>query len=235
MKKILSISVIFLVVLVAIWSISRNTSYQIFGELISSVTTEKKVVALTFDDGPTVGKTEEILTVLGQHDVKATFFLVGEAIEQNQEQAKQIAAEGHEIGNHSYSHTRMVFKSQGFVSREIEETNRLIIKTGYSGPIHFRPPYGKKLISLPYYLSKTGMKSITWDIAPESDLPISSSASDIASNIVERVKPGSIVLLHIMFQSRKNSLASVPLVIKELKSRGYKFVTISELLTHESV
>lgn len=191
-------------------------------------------MALTFDDGPADGKTEDILAVLNEHNIKATFFLVGKAIEENLDEAYLIVAEEHEIGNHSYSHKRMIFKSQEFISREIEETNRLIEKTGYKGLIHFRPPYGKKLISLPYYLSETGIKSITWDVAPENNLPADSSPTEIASYVVTRVQPGSIVLLHVMFQSRKNSLTAVPLIIKGLKARGYKFVTVSELLAHES-
>ena len=128
-----------------------------------------------------------------------------------------------------------VNSNNDFISQEIENTNELIKKTGYRGIVHFRPPYGKKLLSLPYYLSRTGIKSITWDVAPETDLPINSTPSDIASNILDSVEPGSIIRLHVMFQSGENSLASVPLVIQSLKARGYKFVTVSELLNHDSV
>lgn len=234
MRLILRLVVVIFVLVATIWSISRLTSYQIFGELVSRVDTDQKIVALTFDDGPTVSNTEKILAVLKQHNVKATFFLVGQDIAANPLQAKQIAADGHEIGNHSYSHSRMVFKSQEFIAREIDQTNKLIKKAGYQGPVYFRPPYGKKFLSLPYYLNKTKLKTITWDVAPENDLAPGASSIEIASTILNAVKPGSIVLLHVMFQSRQNSLKAVPLVINGLKAQGYRFVTVSELLLHKN-
>nr|WP_241421351.1 polysaccharide deacetylase family protein [Candidatus Contubernalis alkalaceticus] len=101
------------------------------------------------DDGPTE-KTCEILELLEGLEVKATFFVTGRELEQYKEEGKNIVSAGHELGNHSYSHKRMVLKTPSFIRKEIELTNQLIREAGYQGEIHFRPPNGKKLVILPY-------------------------------------------------------------------------------------
>ncbi len=121
------------------------------------VETNQKVVALTFDDGPTK-KVDSILAMLNKYDVKATFFLIGNEIEKNQEEAIKIVEAGHQVGNHTYSHQRMVFKSPSFIKEEIEKTDDIIKSIGYEGEIDFRPPNGKKLAALPYYLDKNKKK-----------------------------------------------------------------------------
>lgn len=226
--------ILMLALLVAGWKLSRNTNFQVFGELVPRVETDQKVVALTFDDGPTAGKTEQILSILNEQKVKATFFLVGSAIEENPKEAARIVAAGHEVGNHSFTHSRMVLKTPEFVRSEIESTDTLIAAHGYTDPVHFRPPYGKKLFTLPYYLNSVGKASITWDVAPESELGLSASPKEITDYVLEHVSPGSIILLHVMFDSRKNSLAAVPQVIEGLRARGYRFVTVSQLLELDS-
>jgi len=210
--------------------ISKSESFQFFGELVNRVDTIEKVVALTFDDGPTKGKTEEILAILREADISATFYLVGNSISKNADQASLIMNEGHEIGNHSYSHKRLVFKGPGFVSGEIEKTNTAIQSIGYSNRITFRPPYGGKLFVLPYYLNKENILSVTWDVEPDSVLGLDSSPETLTKYALEHTRPGSIILMHVMFDSRQNSMQAIPGIIKGLKSKGYSFVTVSELL-----
>jgi len=210
--------------------VSKVESFQFLGELVASVNTSEKIIALTFDDGPTIGKTEAILKILRDNETKATFYLVGEAIAKNQHQAGLIAQGGHEIGNHSYTHKRMSFTSLSFVSEELEKTNREIRKIGYEGQIHFRPPYGRKLLALPYYLKKNDILSVTWDVEPDSVLGPGASAEELVEYTLKHTKPGSIILMHVMFKSRRNSLKAIPGIIQGLKSKGYRFVTVSELL-----
>ncbi|GMG87318.1 polysaccharide deacetylase family protein [Biformimicrobium ophioploci] len=188
------------------------------------------MVALTFDDGPTQGKTQQILEILASHDVKSTFYLVGSAMERNPVLAELIWQAGHEIGNHSYTHSRMLFKPYDFVSDEIEKTTAIIRQSGYERNITFRPPYGKKLFVLPYYLSEAGMTSVMWDLAPDSDLPLNAEPEAIADYAIEHIQPGSIILMHVMFDARKNSMEAVPQIIEGLKEKGYRFVTVSELI-----
>ncbi len=134
---------------VLLFQISKSRTFQFFGEIYSRVETQQKVVALTFDDGPTRTHTDEILGILREENVKATFYLMGSAIEENQGETEKIIAQGHEIGNHSYNHERMILVTPGFVKNEIETTDGLIRKAGYQGEITFRPPFGKKLFALP--------------------------------------------------------------------------------------
>ncbi|MGE0882785.1 MAG: polysaccharide deacetylase family protein [Blastocatellales bacterium] len=194
------------------------------------IDTGQKVVALTFDDGPTPAGTEQIISVLDDAGVKATFFLTGAELEQNPELGKKLVAARHEIGNHSFSHSRMILKTLSFVATEIERTDQLIRQTGYQGPIHFRPPFGKKLFVLPWYLSQHSRKSITWDIEPDSNPEIASEAEKIVRHVIEKVRPGSIILLHVMYPNRLESLKSVKGIIAGLKDRGYQFKTVSELI-----
>ena len=213
-----------------LWSVSGMRTYQMFGEIVARGPTADSVVALTFDDGPTPGYTETILAVLDSFDVKATFFVTGREVESNSEQARKLVEAGHELGNHSYRHSRMVLMAPSTVRDEIERTDRAIRSTGYTGPIHFRPPYGKKLFSLPWYLSRHQRKTIMWDLEPESYAEVRRDADTLSAYVLDRAQPGSIVLLHVMFESRATSMAAVPAIIEGLTARGYRFVTVTELL-----
>lgn len=236
-KIIITISMI-IVLIVGIgyftYELSKSRTFQLFGDLYAAVETNEKVVALTFDDGPGI-HSEEILEVLRVHNVKGTFYLTGHEIESYFDDAVKIAQEGHEIGNHSYSHQRMVFKSPNFIKNELEKTNELIREIGYEGEITFRPPYGKRLVLLPRYLSKSETKTILWNIEPETYPEIASDADNIVEHVVANIEPGSIILLHVMYESRRESLNSVDGIITSLKEEGYTFVTVSELLNFNAV
>lgn len=228
--KITAVFFGFALMVAGLFVLSKQESFQLFGEVVNRVDTEEKLIALTFDDGPSKLGTERVLKILKEENVKATFYLVGEAISRNMEHTKKIVKDGHEIGNHSASHDRMVLKSYDFVKNEIEETNKLIREAGYEGEITFRPPYGKKLFMLPFYLQQNDITSVTWDVEPDSRFSLHTRPEVFVEEAVKNTKPGSIILMHVMFQVRKNSMAAVPGMIRELKSRGYRFVTVSELI-----
>ena len=215
------------------WQLSKSRDMQVFGDMIKKVDTEEKVVALTFDDGPTKN-TGRVLEVLEGLDVKATFYLTGREISENMDRAKAIVQAGHEVGNHTYSHPQMVLKTLSFVEKEVEDTNWLIREAGYEGPITFRPPYFKKLLMLPYYLSTQGTLTVLADVEPETSLGFKASASDLTQATVEAVEPGSIILLHVMYDSREEAVKALPEIVGKLRDRGYRFVTIGELLEYGS-
>ncbi|GAA3465169.1 polysaccharide deacetylase family protein [Saccharothrix longispora] len=202
--------------------------FQFFGGLTRAVATDERVVALTFDDGPVPGGAEELLAVLAEKDVKATFYLVGRDLEAHPELGRAIASAGHEIGNHSYSHQRMVFVTPGFVADEVERTDRLIRETGYAGAITFRPPHGKKLLALPHYLSEHGRTTVMWDVEPEAEAD--DDAEALARHTAEHVAPGSIVLLHGMYESRAATREALGSLIDRVHARGYRFAAVSDLL-----
>lgn len=229
-RKIFGFSIfliIFLVVCVGLFQISKSRTFQFFGEIYPRVETDKKIVALTFDDGPSRKHTGEILQILREEKTKATFYLMGADIEKNSGEIEKIIADGHEIGNHSYNHERMILVTPSFVKSEIETTDALIRKAGWTNEITFRPPFGKKLFALPFYLSQNERKTITWDVEPETFFE---KSDDIIKNTLDNTKNGSIILLHVMYDSRAESMKSVKPIIENLRAKGFEFVTVSELL-----
>jgi len=211
-----------------LFQIIKSRTFQFFGEIYPRIETQQKVVALTFDDGPTRKHTDEILSILREENVKATFYLTGSAIEENQGETEKLIAEGHEIGNHTYRHKQMILVTPGVIKNEIETTDELIKKAGYKGEITFRPPFGKKLFALPFYLSEHNRKTITWDVEPETFVERS---EDIIKYTLENTKNGSIILLHVAFDRRAESMKSVRPIIKGLREKRFEFKTVSELLS----
>lgn len=209
------------------WMNARD--FQICGKLVSHVETDSKTVALTFDDGPSE-RTPEILKMLDGLDIRCTFFLTGEAIENHMDEAEAIVAAGHQVGNHSYSHERMVFKSAAFIADELDRTNGLIREAGYTGDIVFRPPFCKKLVALPLALAERGITTVTWSLEPESEPDTAEDAGRIADYVADHVQDGDIILLHIMYDGGAASREAVPMIVRRLQEQGYSFVTVSELL-----
>jgi peptidoglycan/xylan/chitin deacetylase (PgdA/CDA1 family) len=203
--------------------------FQVFGGLTSHVDTKEKVVAVTFDDGPT-DHVDDLLPVLKTYNAKGTFFLIGNALKKNMAEGKKLVKAGHQIGNHTYSHKRMIFKSPSFIKQELKKTNALIRQAGYKGQIDLRPPNSKKLIRLPYYANKFHMDTITWSLEPDTYY---TSVEDKVNYVVKNVKPGSILLFHPMYDKTGNELKSVEKTLDALSKKGYRFVTVNELQTLE--
>jgi len=203
----------------------NSRRFQVLGEIVPRVEATDSIVALTIDDGP-VPRTADFLQVLDGLGVRATFFVIGAGLAKDLESARQIVLAGHELGNHSYSHRRMIGRSLRFIRSELERTDSLIRAAGHSGDIHFRPPNLKKLVALPYYLARTGRKNIMVDVEPDSYIRRDPEA--IVRHVLERTRPGSIIILHVF--GVPASWEAVPGIVAGLRSRGYRFVTVSELL-----
>ncbi|MEV5718322.1 polysaccharide deacetylase family protein [Amycolatopsis mediterranei] len=213
---------------VVLFEVSKSRTFQFFGTLVDRVETTEKIVALTFDDGPDPAGTHAILDTLKSRQVPATFFLIGRDMAAHPDLARDIAAAGHEIGNHSFSHDRMIGVTPSWVADEVEATDALIRAAGYTGEILFRPPNGKKLFALPHYLAEHHRTTITWDVAPDSDG--TPDTATVESAVLGQVRPGSIVLLHAMYGSRAQTRQALGPILDGLKQRGYRFVTVSQLL-----
>ncbi|MGG1676969.1 polysaccharide deacetylase family protein [Neobacillus sp. NRS-1170] len=226
-KMILSIGLVICIILLLFgtYKLMNSRTFQLFGDLTYKVDTNQKVVALTFDDGPTKN-VEQILPLLDKYHAKATFFLIGGEIEKFPEDAAKIAKAGHQVGNHTYSHNRMVFKSPSYIKKEIEKTDDLIREAGFKGEIDFRPPNGKKLLGLPYYLNKHNRDTITWNLEPDTYY---TTASDKVKYVADHIKPGSIILMHPMYDRTDNELEAIEGILKTLSDEGYRFVTVNEL------
>jgi peptidoglycan-N-acetylglucosamine deacetylase len=207
------------------YKLMNSRTHQLFGGLTVQVETKQKVVALTFDDGPSKN-VEQILPLLDKYQAKATFFLIGQEIEEYPEEAQKIVNAGHQIGNHTYSHQRMVFKTPSYIKEEIEKTDQLIREAGYQGEIDVRPPNGKKLINFPFYLNKHSRDTITWNLEPDSYY---TSAADKVNYVLDQVKPGSIILIHPMYDKTGEELKTIDGILQALTDEGYTFVTVNEL------
>ncbi len=231
MRRFLLIAAIAFAAMAGAFRYSKSRTHQLFGTIVPRVETERKVVALTFDDGPPSEAANEILAALGP--TRATFFVTGFGMREHPEVLPRLIAAGHEVGNHTFHHDRMVLKSPGYIAKEIESTDRLIRAAGWEGPILFRAPFGKKLFALPWYLSKHDRIHVTWDVEPESNPQVDRHTDRIVSEVLARTRPGSIILLHPWYRGREATRASIAPVIAGLRARGYDFVTVSELLAHQ--
>ncbi|GAB3741656.1 polysaccharide deacetylase family protein [Microlunatus parietis] len=211
------------------YRLMNSRTVQIAGRLVDRVDTAEKVVALTFDDGPTgEADADAMLQTLADRDVRATFYLNGNGIERFPGVAARLVDAGHELGNHTWSHPRMILLPPSEIARQVSATDRLIRQAGYEGEITFRPPYGKKLLTLPLYLAATQRTTVTWDVAADSE-DSASSAEDLAAATVANTRPGSIILLHPWY-GRSATQQAIGMIIDDLHRQGYRFVTVSELI-----
>lgn len=224
-----SVAISAVLVVYAAWTISRKP-WQLMGETFAGTQTAQKVVALTFDDGPTRKWTQPVLDVLAREGVRATFFLIGESVDANLAEARAIVAAGHEVGNHTYTHPRMVLHSPAFVREEVERTDVALRRAGWATPALFRSPFCKKFLVLPYYLSRHGRVNVFWDVDADSTPALATDAASLAARVVARAHGGSVILMHVMYDGRETSRAALPLVIRGLRGRGFSFVTVSALM-----
>lgn len=216
-----------LLILYLLFEISRAPCWQLVGTLVCKVETQEKLVAITFDDGPTPHGVDAVLPVLARYGARSTFFLIGQEMERYPGQAHRLLAAGHELANHSYSHKRMWGLFPGAYEREIRQTDALLRREGAGHPLFFRPPNGKKLTGLPIAVERTGYRTITWD---HEDPMTAASPRAFADGVLARVQPGSIVVMHLMYRTGQVQRDALPLILEGLRARGYRAVTVDELL-----
>lgn len=185
-------------------------------------------IALTFDAGADPRPTPKILEALAKHNLHATFFLTGKWIQKNPELAARITAEGHEIGNHTYSHKRLTSLNAGEIANEAERTEQLVLKvTGHSTKPYLRCPYGERDKRVLSVLRGLGYRSIYWDVDSWDSVKVNITSAEIEQRVMKKVRNGSIVLMHCGSKPTSDALDSL---IGQLLSAGYQPVTVSELL-----
>jgi len=219
-----------LLTLLGAWRLSNSRTFQVFGKLVAERPCNERLVALTLDDGPTELGTQPLLELLARHGVPATFFLVGRELEEFPELGRRIVLAGHQLGNHSYTHSRLLLRPISFIRHEIEATDAAIRAAGFAGEILFRPPYGKKLLGLPWFLWRTGRTTLMWNLEPESAAGVGPTEQDQVSYVLDQVTPGSILLLHAMIDPAGFEKRVLAQVLPALQARGYRWVTVAELL-----
>ena len=197
---------------------------------------DRNAVALTFDDGPSAD-TEKVLDVLAYSQVPATFFMVGRQVESFPGIAQRVLAEGHEVGNHSYSHPLYLFQGASQTRAQLERTQDVISETIGVRPTMARPPYGVRTRA--YFLAARALnlRTVQWEIAGFDWKRI--SPNQIADNILCKVQAGSIILLHDGdcggTQRRQNTVLALPAIIEGLAERNLHIASLSQLLPGEEL
>jgi peptidoglycan-N-acetylglucosamine deacetylase len=186
--------------------------------------TRKKRIAIGFDDGPS-DYTPRILRVLRNFDSHATFFEIGQETSGRASTMKKILAQGNEIGNHTLHH------EQDPSTASLHETNRLIRKATGFRPCDFRPPDGAVNSGVISRAHALHLVTVNWDVDPRDWA--SPGVSAIASNVIDNAHNGSIVVMHDGGGDRSQTVAALPTILSHFRRRGYKFVTVNELLGHE--
>lgn len=212
----------------AIFLCPHTASAQADQPVIRSGNPNSMKIALTFDDGPHPYKTDAVLDILARYDIRATFFVVGENVSYYPEPLKRAVALGHEIGNHTYHHTLLSKSCEQSTAEEIEKTEEIIFRTaGYRTKL-FRPPEGAYSECSLNVVKSKDYRVILWTV--DSRDWENTSAETMVTNALNNVKGGSILLFHDYMGKRSNTLEAIEILIPKLLSRGYKFVTVSELL-----
>jgi peptidoglycan-N-acetylglucosamine deacetylase len=187
-------------------------------------------IAMTFDDGPSAKLTPKLLDLLAAHHIKATFFLIGQNVAESPEIVAREEREGHEIANHSWSHPSLAKLSDDAVRGQLRKTEDAIRSAAGHAPTLLRPPYGsitprqKKWINQEF-----GYKIVLWDVDPlDWRRP---GPSVVCNRIVKNTRAGSIILAHDI---HPGTIEAMPCVLNQLEAKGFKFVTVSELIAMET-
>lgn len=195
---------------------------------VFSRSSDTKKIALTFDDGPHPRYTEKILDLLGEYDIKATFFVIGSNLDMYGDVVSRAVSEGHEIGNHTTNHPHMnKLKYSDFVN-EIFGTEKMVFeKTGVKTKL-FRPPEGKCTPELKRFCKENGYSIILWSI---DTMDWNENPSDkIACEVMQHLHGGDIILFHDYVSRKNTTIPALKMLIPKLIEQGYEFVTVSELI-----
>jgi peptidoglycan-N-acetylglucosamine deacetylase len=183
-------------------------------------------IAMTFDDGPHATLTPKLLDLLAAHHIKATFFVIGENVAAHPEIVARAAREGHEIGNHSWSHPNLGKMADTGVRRELHRTEDIIRNATGTRPTLLRPPYGSITSRQKHWIhDEFGYQIILWDVDPldwKRPGPVA-----VCNRILKAARPGSIILSHDI---HPGTIEAMPSTFDQLDAKGFKFVTVSELI-----
>jgi peptidoglycan/xylan/chitin deacetylase (PgdA/CDA1 family) len=217
------------------WWACATPSSTFFRPVLVRGPQEGKRISLTFDDGPSEQFTGQILDILREHHVPATFFVCGRNVEDHPDLLRRISSEGHEIGNHTYSHPYLYFRSRQRIAAEIDRAQVAIEKVIGFRPRFFRPPYGARWFGLVPTLLERGMHLILWSAA---GYDWKEDVQGIAKAILRELKPGTIILLHDGRETRSaveidrsRTVLALPGIIAGARQQGYTFTPLKDFLS----
>lgn len=195
----------------------------------SSVKISQKVLAMTFDDGPHPSLTPKLLDLLKERNIKCTFFLIGQQVKMYPDIVRRIIAEGHEIGNHTWTHCSLTSRSDAQIRNELKKSEDAVYEVAGFRPHLVRPPYGavnSRIKDLMF--TEFGYSTIMWSVDPQDwRRP---GVSVVTSRLVNGAHPGAIMLSHDIHPP---TIQAMPAMFDQLLAQGYQFITVSQLLNME--
>ncbi|MGH9359550.1 MAG: polysaccharide deacetylase family protein [Candidatus Acidiferrales bacterium] len=234
--------VVYVVVLIVAWVVAllyygcSVPSSQLFGPSLVRGKAGQKRVALTFDDGPTPPCTDQILDILKEHGVTATFFVNGKLVDRFPERVQRIKRENHTLGNHTYTHLFLYLKTRKTIASEIDRTQDAVERHAGLRPQVFRAPYGVRWFGLFPVLRRRGMRSVQWSDTG-FDWVEKHTAVDIVRKALKNLRDGSVILLHDgcgRYEpgevDHARTVAALPAIIEEVHRRGFRFVSVLDFL-----
>lgn len=195
----------------------------------SSVKITQKVVAMTFDDGPHPSLTPKLLDILKARNIKCTFFVIGKNAQEYPNIIRRIIAEGHEIGNHTWTHASLTSRSDAQIRSELKQSEDALMATANVRPHLVRPPYGAVNARIKQLMfDEFGYSTIMWSVDPQDwRRP---GVSVVTSRLVNGAHPGAIMLAHDIHPP---TIQAMPAMFDQLLAKGYQFVTVSQLMNME--
>ena len=212
---------------------SMSPTGQWYGRTFTGVRHGSRQLALTYDDGPNDPHTLRLLEVLAKHQVHATFFLVGKFVRQRPDIVRELVTQGHVIGNHTFSHPSLIFKSTAEIKTQLTECDRAISDAVDEHSNLFRPPFGGRRPAVLRTARNLGLETVMWNVTGyDWNAP---SADHIERKVARRVKGGDVILLHDgghrnFGTDRSRTVAASDKLISKYKSESYEFVTIPQMM-----
>lgn len=216
---------------------SMAPTAQWYGKTFTGLARSSRQLALTYDDGPNDPHTLRLLEVLAKHSVRATFFLIGRYVQQRPEIVREIAQAGHIVGNHSFTHPLLTFKSETEIKQQLSEC-RAALQDVIGEPSNlFRPPFGGRRPAVLRVARSLGLRTIMWNVTGyDWTAP---PASAIERKVASKIRGGDVILLHDgghkqMGADRSQTVIATDRLITRYKSEGYEFVTIPQMMTESA-
>ncbi len=206
---------------------------QWYGKTFTGVARPSRQLALTYDDGPNDPHTLRLLDILAKHSVHATFFLIGRYVQQRPEIVREIAQAGHTVGNHTFTHPLLTFKSETEINRELSECRAVLQDAVGEASNLFRPPFGGRRPAVLRVARSLGLEPIMWNVTGyDWNAP---PASVIESKVANHIRGGDVILLHDgghkqMGADRSQTVIATDRLIASYKLEKYEFVTISQMM-----
>jgi peptidoglycan-N-acetylglucosamine deacetylase len=217
---------------------TMSPTSQLYGRTFVGEDRGSRRLALTYDDGPNDPHTLHLLDVLSKHGIKATFFVVGKLAARRPDVLKKVAEGGHEIGNHTYTHPNLIFRSGEQTCREIGECDAAIKDALGSTPRLFRPPYGGRRPANLRAVAAAGKQAVMWSVSGYDWR--ARSATQIVEKVARQVRGGDVILLHdgdhLRFGADRSYIVqATDELIRRYHGEGYEFVTVTEMMGEASV